>query len=86
MTDRREFLGAMAALFCGVALPEPVREAIWLPHGNGMLLLDESVGMSADLDALIKKVFVGPVREALKRPAPSLFNERQLLYFEVRAR
>ncbi len=28
MTDRREFLGAMMAIFTGVVLPEPVREQL----------------------------------------------------------
>ena len=31
MTERREFLGAMAALFGGVLLPEPVLEIIRVP-------------------------------------------------------
>ena len=28
--ERREFVGAALALFCGVAMPEPVRESIFV--------------------------------------------------------
>ena len=34
MTDRREFLGAIAAVFCGVVLPEPERAIIDLRHAT----------------------------------------------------
>lgn len=46
MTDRREFVGAMLAIFCGVALPPPLRDAIevirtgpageWIRSSNGV--------------------------------------------------
>ena len=50
MTDRREFLGAVAAVFCGVVLPEPSRELIyfnrpfytWSRHGEYLLMIDEA--------------------------------------------
>lgn len=74
MTDRREFLGVVAAIFCGVTLPEPVRDMIdvcphaaWNHHGDHLLLLDESVGMKVELDALIKKFYVEAARAAFER-------------------
>ncbi len=44
MTDRREFLGAMLALFCGVALPPMVRESVRVHRPDGLLgVLHEDV-------------------------------------------
>ena len=31
MMERRQLLGAMLAVFCGIALPAPVCEALWTP-------------------------------------------------------
>ncbi len=53
MTDRREFLAAMAALFAGVVLPVPVRESIWVaPYPQATV---------ADLDRLLKQIFQAPI-------------------------
>ena len=66
MAERREFLGAMLALFAGVALPEPVRELIRV---QPVLPLDSFYGISASpnasLEGVWRKVQVG-VFEAYK--------------------
>lgn len=36
MMDRREVVGSMLAIFCGIAAPEPVRDALWTPRPPDM--------------------------------------------------
>ena len=54
MTDRRDFLAAMAALFAGVLLPAPVRQSIWVPAPYPQLTI-------AELDAAMKAIFQEPL-------------------------
>lgn len=44
--NRSEFLRCMAAVFCGTLLPEPVREAIWLPRHSGDLIVSAEIPIS----------------------------------------
>lgn len=60
--ERREFVGSMLALFTGVAMPEPVRELVWvqdpwMPPNN--LLISEDV---------LKRIYCEPIMAAF---APS---------------
>ena len=41
MMERQQFLGAMLAVFCGIAAPAPVREALWTPPRPDMRHLFE---------------------------------------------
>lgn len=57
MTDRREFVGAMLALFTGVAMPAVVRELIVIPS---------QVDLTAtDLDRMMREIFTKPIYEIM---------------------
>lgn len=65
--ERRDFVGAALALFTGVAMPEPIRELVWvqdpwMPPGN--LLITEDV---------LKQVYCKPLMESLL-PAQAEIN------------
>ncbi|KKK98775.1 hypothetical protein LCGC14_2639420 [marine sediment metagenome] len=70
MTDRRGFLAAMAALFAGVALPEPlwepVREAIWVPPSYPYPL------SAAELDRAMKLIFSKPITDSILKDSELL--------------
>jgi hypothetical protein len=76
--SRREVLGAMAALFCGVALPEPLREIIHVPSVGEVLHTLEGLGsvppipadVLAQLTGLCHDIFVGRVVESVGRSSP----------------
>ena len=63
MTGRREFVGAMLAIFCGVALPLPARDAIeiirlgpegsWIRAENGVFW---TLGITLNQAALDEEV------------------------------
>ncbi|KKK55603.1 hypothetical protein LCGC14_3072860 [marine sediment metagenome] len=64
MTDRREFLAAMAALFAGVVLPEPVREQIVIAPSpllyQTILEMPPPVGIAWHLESPYIPQSVGP--------------------------
>ena len=62
MTDRREFLGAMLALFAGVVLPEPVREAIYVPRDPCLEAFMAMVDNGVKIGELLKSVEPGAYR------------------------
>ena len=67
MTNRREFLAALAAVFAGVVLPVPVREAIWVPSAT-LRLMDDREHTVAELDRLLKQVYREPVHASFGSP------------------
>ena len=75
MTDRREFLAAMAALFAGVVLPVPVRESIWVPPSYPYPLT------AAELARAMKRIFQTPIL-ALHTPKVALYTS-ETLYFDL---
>ncbi len=57
--ERREFMGAMAALFGGVVLPGPVLECIRLiepVEWNHIRVVPQS-----EIDAILKQVYLQPI-------------------------
>ena len=62
MTDRREFLGAVAAVFCGVALPEPVREVIYVSRDPCLEAFMAMVDKGVKVGELLKSVEPGEYR------------------------
>ena len=68
--ERREFVGAALALFTGVAMPEPIRELVWvqdpwMPPDN--LLISEEV-----MENVLKRVFCEPITAAFAAPQGEL--------------
>ena len=56
MMERRDFVGAMLALFAGVAIPEPVLEAVRL------ITPAEAVSVTtAEIDAMLKEIYMQPI-------------------------
>ena len=68
--ERRDFVGAALALFTGVAMPEPIRELVWvqdpwMPPDN--LLISEEV-----MENVLKRVFCEPLMSSLVVPQSEL--------------
>lgn len=82
MTDRREFVGAMLALFTGLAVPRPAREVIQVvdPCLESFLAM---VDGHQRMFRLFTTVAVTPELLAMMKPDRGAF-ERQALHFAVK--
>jgi len=56
MMERRDFVGAMLALFAGVAMPEPVLEVVRLITPAEAISVD-----TATIDAMLKEIYMQPI-------------------------
>jgi len=81
MMERRDFVGAMLALFAGVAIPEPVLEAVRLiTPAKGLwstdLITSGATIDTAKIDAALKEIYMRPIIDGT-------FNQMQLYMNEV---
>ncbi len=59
--ERRDFVGSMLAIFCGVAMPEPIVECLRLIQPITLVKVPGEVVWTDDIDEMLKRVYCDPL-------------------------
>lgn len=72
--ERRDFVGAMLAVFCGVAMPEPLIEAVRLIQPITLVKVPGEVTWTDDIDKMLKEIYCKPIMDQMVM-SQGLYNQ-----------
>lgn len=61
--ERRDFVGSMLAIFCGVAMPEPLIEAVRLIQPITLVKVPGEVQWTDEIDQMLKEIYCQPIMD-----------------------